>query len=103
MNTSAKFGCGTALLVDIGTHYDEGPVFLEEIARPQEISKKCSEQIIVGPRTVGLPRTVRDSKGGHCLAKDPQENEGKPIVVVFPGTGECCSSAGSFRQKRRKV
>lgn len=73
MKISTRFRYGTRLLIDLGIHCKNGPVFLKEIAKRQRISKKYLEQIIITLKTVGIIRTIRGSKGGYCLIKNPGE------------------------------
>ncbi len=73
MKLSTKIRYGARAMLELASHYGEGPVELKEIARIQEISIKYLEQVIIPLRTAGLVKSVRGSKGGYALAKSPSE------------------------------
>ena len=73
MKLSTKTRYGTRLLFDLARHYQNGPVQIGEVARRQDISVKYLEQIIRPLKQAGLIFSVRGPKGGHLLAKPPEE------------------------------
>ena len=73
MKLSTKIRYGARAMLELASHYGEGPVELKEIARCQDISIKYLEQVIIPLRTAGLVKSVRGSKGGYSLAKPPSE------------------------------
>lgn len=73
MKLSTKIRYGARAMLELASHYGEGPVELKEIARSQDISIKYLEQVIIPLRTAGLVKSVRGSKGGYSLAKPPSE------------------------------
>ncbi len=74
------------MLIDLGTHYHKDPVLLKEIAKRQKISKKYLEQIIISLKAAGLIHTVRGSKGGYCLTKDPKKLRLIEIYNILEGS-----------------
>ena len=60
-------------MLELASHYGEGPIELKEIARKENISLKYLEQVINPLRTAGLLKSIRGSKGGYSLAKPPSE------------------------------
>ncbi len=60
-------------MLELASHYGEGPIELKEIARTENISLKYLEQVINPLRTGGLVKAIRGSKGGYSLAKPPSE------------------------------
>ena len=60
-------------MVELASHYGEGPIELKEIAKKESISLKYLEQVINPLRTDGLVKAIRGAKGGYSLAKPPSE------------------------------
>ena len=65
MKLSTKIRYGARAMLELASHYGEGPIELKEIARKQDISIKYLEQVIIPLRTAGLVKSVRGSKGGY--------------------------------------
>lgn len=72
-------------MLELASHYGEGPIELKEIARRENVSVKYLEQVIVPLRTAGLVKSVRGSKGGYLLAKPPSEVCLKDLVEILDG------------------
>jgi len=60
-------------MLELASHYGEGPIELKEIAKKENISLKYLEQVINPLRASGLVKSIRGSKGGYSLAKPPSE------------------------------
>jgi Rrf2 family protein len=60
-------------MLELASHYGEGPIELKEIAKKENISLKYLEQVINPLRAAGLVKSIRGSKGGYSLAKPPSE------------------------------
>jgi len=60
-------------MLELASHYGEGPIELKEIAKKEDISLKYLEQVINPLRAAGLVKSIRGSKGGYSLAKPPSE------------------------------
>jgi Rrf2 family transcriptional regulator, cysteine metabolism repressor len=73
MKISTKIRYGARAMVELASHYGEGPIELKEIAKKENISLKYLEQVINPLRTDGLVKAVRGAKGGYSLAKPPSE------------------------------
>jgi len=73
MKLSTRGRYGTRLMVDLALHYDEGPVSINDIARRQDISPKYLEQLIIPLKRKKYIKSVRGPKGGHMLARPPEE------------------------------
>ncbi len=71
MKISTKIRYGARAMLELASHYGEGPIELKEIARKEDISLKYLEQVINPLRAAGLVKAVRGSKGGYSLAKPP--------------------------------
>jgi Rrf2 family protein len=82
-------------LVDLARHNDQGPVQIGEISKRQDISVKYLEQLIRPLKQANLVESVRGPKGGHMLAKNPEEITLGQIVRLFEGQSdlvECVSN-----------
>src|SRR4030066_2184107 len=86
MKISAKIRYGARAMLELASHYGEGPLELREIAKKENISLKYLEQVINPPRAAGLVRSVRGSKGGYSLAKPPSEICLNDVVESLDGT-----------------
>jgi Rrf2 family transcriptional regulator, iron-sulfur cluster assembly transcription factor len=94
MKLSTRSRYGTRILVELARQRGHGPVQIGEISRRQEIPVKYLEQLIRPLKQAALVRSVRGPKGGHSLAKKPQEITLGQIVRLFEGQSdlvECVS------------
>jgi Rrf2 family cysteine metabolism transcriptional repressor len=73
MRISTKIRYGARAMLELASHYGEGPIELKEIAKKENISLKYLEQVVNPLRAAGLVKTIRGSKGGYSLAKPPSE------------------------------
>jgi len=83
MKFSTKSRYGTRLMLDMAQHYDQGPVQLGDIAKRQDISVKYLEQIIIPLKRERYVKSVRGPKGGHILARPPEEITIGEIVALL--------------------
>ena len=88
MKLSTRSRYGTRILVDLARHKDQGPVQIGEISKRQDISVKYLEQLIRPLKQADLVTSVRGPKGGHLLAKEPEEITLGQIVRLFEGQSE---------------
>jgi len=72
-------------MLELASHYGEGPIELKEIAKKENISLKYLEQVIIPLRSAGVVKSVRGSKGGYSLAKSPSEICLNDVVEVLEG------------------
>ncbi len=85
MKLSTKIRYGARAMLELASHYGEGPIDLREIAAKQDISIKYLEQVIIPLRTAGLIKSVRGSRGGYSLAKHPSEVCLNDVVETLEG------------------
>jgi Rrf2 family protein len=85
MRISTKIRYGTRAMLELASHYGEGPIELKEIAKKENISLKYLEQVIIPFRSAGLVKSVRGSKGGYSLAKSPSEIFLNDLVEILEG------------------
>jgi Rrf2 family protein len=81
--------------VDLARHNNQGPVQIGEISKRQDISVKYLEQLIRPLKQAQLVESVRGPKGGHMLAKEPEDITLGQIVRLFEGQSdlvECVSN-----------
>jgi Rrf2 family iron-sulfur cluster assembly transcriptional regulator len=83
MKLSTKSRYGTRLMLDMAQHYQDGPIHLATVARRQGISVKYLEQIIIPLKKANYIRSVRGPKGGHMLARPPEEITVGEIVALL--------------------
>lgn len=83
MKLSTRSRYGTRLMVDLAEHSKDGPIQLGEIAKRQNISLKYLEQLIIPLKKAKFIKSVRGPKGGHALAKSPEDITIGEIVNVL--------------------
>lgn len=85
MQLSTRSRYGTRMMLDMAQHYNEGPIPIGDIARRQDISVKYLEQLIIPLKKANYIKSVRGPKGGHMLAKSPEEITVGEIVNLLEG------------------
>ena len=85
MKLSTKGRYGVRMMIDLASHYGEGPVLLREIAKRQEISEKYLSNLINPLKATGLLEATRGVHGGYVLGKAPAEITMKDIVQAVEG------------------
>jgi Rrf2 family protein len=88
MKLSTRSRYGARILVDLARHNGQGPVQIGEISKRQDISVKYLEQLIRPLKQASMVTSVRGPKGGHLLAKKPEEITLGQIVRLFEGQSE---------------
>jgi Rrf2 family protein len=88
MKLSTRSRYGARILVDLARHNNQGPVQIGEISKRQDISVKYLEQLIRPLKQASMVNSVRGPKGGHMLAKKPEEITLGQIVRLFEGQTE---------------
>ena len=83
MKLSTRSRYGTRLMLDLAEHYHKGPLHLNTIALRQGISVKYLEQIIIPLKKANYIQSVRGPKGGHILARPPEEITVGEIVALL--------------------
>jgi Rrf2 family protein len=86
MKLSTKTRCGTRLLLELARHYGQSPVSVGDAAKRLDVSVKYLEQIIRPLKKADLVVSTRGPKGGHALAKAPDEITLGYIVRLLQGT-----------------
>jgi Rrf2 family protein len=85
MKLSTRSRYGTRLIIELAMRYEQGPVFLKDISRSQEISLKYLGQIVIRLKKAGIVSSARGAHGGYYLAKHPQKIKLSHIVEALDG------------------
>ena len=85
MKLTTKTRYGTRLLIDLAQHQDKGAVQMSAISMRQNMSVKYLEQLIRPLKQADLVTSTRGPKGGHVLAKKPEEITLGEITRLFEG------------------
>jgi len=72
-------------MLDLAQHFDKGPIQIGDIAKRQDISVKYLEQLIIPLKKANFIKSVRGPKGGHMLAKPPEDITVWEIVKLLEG------------------
>jgi len=86
MKLSTRGRYGLRFMLDLALHYNDGPIFLKDIAQRQGISEKYLWQLIHPLKATGLINTTRGAHGGYLLSKAPGEITLKEIMQVVEGS-----------------
>jgi len=73
MKLSTRGRYGTRLMLELAMQYGKGPISMSDISKNQKIPIKYLEQLIIPLKKAKLITSVRGPKGGHMLAKAPNE------------------------------
>jgi Rrf2 family protein len=101
MKLTTRSRYGTRLMLALAEHYPKGPLRLTAVARQQGISVKYLEQIIIPLKKADYIKSVRGPRGGHVLAKPPEEITIWEIVALLEtgaSLSECVNNPASCRR-----
>ena len=85
MKLTTRSRYGTRMALDIAQNGAERPVRISDIAQRQGVSVKYLEKLIRELKQAGFIRSKRGPKGGHMLAKKPEEISVGEIVRILEG------------------
>ena len=68
---SVKGVYGLSALVELGLHFNKGPIQIRDIASRHNIPQHYLEQILVILKKAGYVESFRGAQGGYALARDP--------------------------------
>ena len=86
MKLSTRTRYGTRALLELALHEGEGPVFLKDIARRQQISLPYLEHLVTPLISGGIIRSTKGPKGGVKLARKPEEIKLIEITQLLEGS-----------------
>ncbi|HEY8421710.1 MAG TPA: Rrf2 family transcriptional regulator [Thermoclostridium sp.] len=97
MRLSRKSEYALLALIDLAKHYgkDEPPKIIE-IAERNDIPKKYLEQIFLQLKGAGYVRSIRGSRGGYELAKQPDKITLAEIIRLIDGPLASVGSASLY-------
>ncbi len=103
MKLSTRTRYGVRMMLALAAREGEGPVFLREIARSENISEKYLSQIIIPLKARGLLAAFRGSHGGYVLGRPAREIRLREIVEPLEGDLRLVECVGAPRTCRRSV
>ena len=92
MKLSTRTRYGIRAILELAENYGNGPLQLRIIARDQGVSVKYLEQLMAMLKAAGIVRSIRGSKGGYILAKQPGQVKVSECFQCLEGsviTTEC--------------
>jgi Rrf2 family protein len=98
MKLSTRTRYAVRALIELGQNGNNKPLQLKIIADRQEISVKYLEQLMAVLRSAGFVRSIRGSKGGYLLARNPNQIRMNEVMHRLEGTVstvECVEDEGS--------
>ncbi|MDR2892019.1 MAG: Rrf2 family transcriptional regulator [Deltaproteobacteria bacterium] len=97
MKLSAKTRFAVKILLDLTIHDQDQPVSATLLSKHTGISVQFIEQILKNLKWAGVTKSVRGPKGGHCLAKKPDEITLAEVVVLMEGGLHLAPCTGETR------
>ena len=97
MKLSTRTRYGTRALLELALHKGEGPIFLKDIARRQQISLPYLEHLVAPLIAGGIIRSTKGPRGGISLTRNPEEIKLSEITHLLEGSVapvECVNNPG---------
>ncbi len=85
MRISCKVEYGIRALLDLTLHAQRGPSLSRETAQRQGIPETYLNQLLLQLRRSGLVASVRGPRGGHMLARPPEDITVLEIMEALEG------------------
>jgi Rrf2 family protein len=86
MKLSTRTRYGARALLELALRRGEGPVFLKDIAKSQQISLPYLEHLVTPLISGGIIRSTKGPKGGVALAKKPGDIKMSEITRLLEGS-----------------
>ena len=86
MKLSTRTRYGIRAILEIAENYGKGPLQTKVIAERQEISVKYLEQLMALLKSARFIRSIRGSKGGYILAREPHEIKISDVFGALEGS-----------------
>jgi Rrf2 family cysteine metabolism transcriptional repressor len=86
MKLSTRTRYGTRALLELALRQGEGPVFLKDIARQQQISLSYLEHLVTPLISGGIIRSIKGPRGGITLVKKPEEINLMEVTRLLEGS-----------------
>lgn len=100
MRISMRCDYGIRAVSDLAKHQGVGPIPSAEIAARQSIPEAYLDQLLNTLRKGGLVKTVRGARGGHMLARTPDQLTMADVVHALEGTSapvECLDDSSTCK------
>ena len=85
MKLSTRSRYGTRMVLDLAKRFNEGPVRIRDISEREGISVKYLEQLVIPLKQANFIKSIRGPKGGHMLARSPEEITVGDVVKALEG------------------
>lgn len=82
MKLSSKSLTAIKMFIDLGEHYDDGFISLNDISKRKDVSKKFLEQIVILYKNSGLLIGNRGNLGGYKLSCSTEKITLKDILFI---------------------
>jgi len=95
MKINKKFRYGLRAMVELAIYYKAGPLSARAISRVESIPLQYLEQIFNLLKKAGLVKTVRGSRGGYLLSREPSKIRVSHLMNVLdagPYLADCLAS-----------
>ena len=103
MKISAKIDYACRALLELSLHWpNQSPLPIQEIAKQQKIPIKFLVHILISLKQLDFLESIRGTKGGYVLNKNPREIKLSDVIKNFGGLG-CSSSSEKRKQKDQHV
>jgi len=86
MKLSTRTRYATRALLELALHQGEGPVFLKNIAKNQQISLSYLEHLVAPLISGGIIRSIKGPRGGVTLAKRPEDIKLIEVTRLLEGS-----------------
>jgi Rrf2 family cysteine metabolism transcriptional repressor len=86
MKLTTRTRYGTRALLELALRQGEGPVFLKDIARQQQISLSYLEHLVTPLISGGIIRSIKGPRGGITLVKKPEEINLMEVTRLLEGS-----------------
>lgn len=103
MRLSTRSRYGVRMMFEFALKFNQGPVFLKEVAKMQGISFKYLSKLVIPLKSAGLLQSVRGANGGYMLAKHPSEITIRMIVEKLEGDVSLVECAENPQVCKRNV
>ncbi|MDD5258928.1 MAG: RrF2 family transcriptional regulator [bacterium] len=99
LKISTRCRYGLLAMVELGQCYGQAPVSAQEIYKKQRVPKFYLQQLLVKLRRNGLVESIRGTRGGFVLKKDPKTIKILDIVKAVEGPVQLISCTKQSRDK----
>jgi Rrf2 family protein len=96
---SKKAKYGIRALLELTSHYQQGPVLISDLAAQHRIPKKFLEGILLELKNVGILGSKKGKGGGYFLSKSPEAISLGDVIRVLDGplAPVPCASQRAYR------